>query len=84
MKNKIIKNKNLKLKISKIKFCNKANLKKEKLSKKNENVLKAIIKSFTDLGYTIDVKVLSAHHYGVPEKRRRTIFLGNRFGVKNI
>jgi DNA (cytosine-5)-methyltransferase 1 len=54
------------------------------LSKKNENVLKAIIKSFTDLGYTIDVKVLSAHHYGVPEKRRRTIFLGNRFGVKNI
>lgn len=54
------------------------------LSKKNENVLKAIIKSFTDLGYTIDVKVLSAHHYGVPEKRRRTILLGNRFGVKNI
>jgi len=54
------------------------------LSKKNENVLKAIIKSFTVLGYTIDVKVLSAHHYGVPEKRRRTIFLGNRFGVKNI
>ncbi len=54
------------------------------LSKRNENVLKEIIKSFTDLGYTIDVKVLSAHHYGVPEKRRRTIFLGNRFGVKNI
>ena len=54
------------------------------LSKRNENVLREIIKSFTDLGYTIDVKVLSAHHYGVPEKRRRTIFLGNRFGVKNI
>lgn len=54
------------------------------LSKKNENVLKEIIKSFTDLGYTIDVKVLSAHHYGVPEKRRRTILLGNRFAVANI
>ncbi|MCA6574365.1 MAG: DNA cytosine methyltransferase [Pseudanabaena sp. M57BS1SP1A06MG] len=54
------------------------------LSKRNESVLKSIIKSFTDLGYTIDVKVLSAHHYGVPEKRRRTIFLGNRFGVRNI
>jgi len=54
------------------------------LSKRNENVLKKIITSFTDLGYTIDVKVLSAHHYGVPEKRRRTIFLGNRFGVKNL
>jgi DNA (cytosine-5)-methyltransferase 1 len=54
------------------------------LSKNNEHILKEIIKSFTDLGYTIDVKVLSAHHYGVPEKRRRTIFLGNRFGVQNI
>ena len=54
------------------------------LSKKNENVLREIIKSFTNLGYTINVKVLTAHHYGVPEKRRRTIFLGNRFGVKNI
>ncbi|NJL91274.1 MAG: DNA cytosine methyltransferase [Coleofasciculaceae cyanobacterium SM2_1_6] len=54
------------------------------LSKRNENVLKKIITSFTDLGYTIDVKVLSAHHYGVPEKRRRTIFLGNRFGVRNL
>lgn len=54
------------------------------LAKKNENVVKAILRSFNDLGYTIDVKVLSAHHYGVPEKRRRTIFLGNRFGVENI
>ena len=54
------------------------------LSKRNENVLRQIIKSFTELGYTIDVKVLSAHYYGVPEKRRRTIFLGNRFGVENI
>lgn len=54
------------------------------LSKRNENVLKKIITSFIDLGYIIDVKVLSAHHYGVPEKRRRTIFLGNRFGVQNL
>mgnify|MGYP000004323983 CR=1 FL=1 len=54
------------------------------LSRRNENVLKEIIQSFTNLGYSIDVRVLSAHHYGVPEKRRRTIFLGNRFGVKNI
>lgn len=54
------------------------------LSRNNENTLKAILGSFVDLGYAIDVRVLSAHHYGVPEKRRRTIFLGNRFGVKNI
>jgi DNA (cytosine-5)-methyltransferase 1 len=37
-----------------------------------------------DLGYSIDVKVLSAHHYGVPQMRRRTIFLGNRFGLSNL
>lgn len=54
------------------------------LSKKNEHILRRIVKSFTDLNYTIDVKVLSSNHYGVPEKRRRTIFLGNKFGVKNI
>jgi DNA (cytosine-5)-methyltransferase 1 len=54
------------------------------LAKKNEDTLKTIINCFTGLGYTIDVKVLSAHHYGVPEKRRRTIFLGNKFGVVNI
>ncbi|MBR8827366.1 MAG: DNA cytosine methyltransferase [Gomphosphaeria aponina SAG 52.96 = DSM 107014] len=54
------------------------------LSRKNEPTLTAIIQSFTDIGYTIDVKVLAAHHYGVPQKRRRTIFLGNKFGVSNI
>ncbi len=54
------------------------------LAKKNEDTLKTIINCFTGLGYTIDVQVLSAHHYGVPEKRRRTIFLGNKFGVVNI
>ena len=54
------------------------------LARKNENTLKNIIKSFTQLGYTVNVKVLSAHHYGVPEKRRRTIFLANKFGIANI
>jgi len=54
------------------------------LAKKNEKTLQLIIKCFTELGYTIDIRVLSAHHYGVPEKRRRTIVLGNKFGVANI
>lgn len=54
------------------------------LARKNEKTLNTIIKCFTDLGYTLDVKVLSAHHYGVPEKRRRTILLGNKFSVINI
>ena len=54
------------------------------LARKNEKTLEMILKCFTNLGYTVDIKVLSAHHYGVPEKRRRTIILGNKFGVANI
>ncbi len=47
------------------------------LAKKNEGTLKAIFRKFQSLGYTMDVQVLSAHHYGVAEKRRRTIFIGS-------
>lgn len=54
------------------------------LSKKNEITLNLMLNSFQNLGYFIEVKVLSAHHYGVPEKRRRTIMLGNRFGNFNL
>ena len=54
------------------------------LSKKNDETLISIINLFTDLGYNIDVKVLSSHYYGVPEKRRRTIFIGNKLGFDNI
>jgi len=48
------------------------------LAKKNEKALQAIIRLFNNLGYNIDVNILSAHNYGVPEKRRRTIFIGSR------
>ena len=48
------------------------------MAKKNEAALKSIIKLFNKLGYNIDVNILSAHQYGVPEKRRRTIFIGSR------
>ncbi|MBE9146121.1 DNA cytosine methyltransferase [Planktothrix mougeotii] len=54
------------------------------LAKRNDSTLALMINSFNQLGYTVDVKVLSAHHYGVPQARRRTILLGNRFGVNNI
>lgn len=54
------------------------------LARKNEAVLNSILANFRELGYTVDVKVLSAHHYGVPQKRRRTIFLANKFGIKNL
>lgn len=54
------------------------------LARRNESTLALIINSFNQLGYTVDVRVLSAHDYGVPQARRRTILLGNRFGVSNI
>lgn len=51
------------------------------LAKKNEKTLKAIFKKFESLGFHMDVQVMSSQHYGVPEKRRRTILLGTRFDV---
>jgi DNA (cytosine-5)-methyltransferase 1 len=48
------------------------------VAKKNEKTLKSIFRRFHNLGYNLDVQVMSAHHYGVPEKRRRTIIIGTR------
>lgn len=52
------------------------------LAKKNEKTLRAILSQFEQLGYTLNVQVMSAHHYGVPEKRRRTIILGSRINTE--
>ena len=38
-----------------------------------------IIKNtFVELGYTIEMKLLNAANYGVPQKRERVIFIGLR------
>lgn len=54
------------------------------LAKKNEGTLKSIFECFKKMGYAMDVRVLSAHEYGVPEMRRRTIILGNRIGAEIV
>lgn len=54
------------------------------LATKNENTLKAIYKEFNQLGYHLDIRVLTASHFGVPEARRRVIILGNRLGCENF
>lgn len=54
------------------------------LAKKNENTLKSIYKEFQDLGYHLDIRVLTASHFGVPEVRRRVIILGNNIGCQNF
>ncbi|RPJ74215.1 MAG: DNA (cytosine-5-)-methyltransferase, partial [Alphaproteobacteria bacterium] len=48
------------------------------IAKKNEKTLKDIFKLFAKMGYTLDVQVMSAENYGVPERRRRTIIIGSR------
>ena len=48
------------------------------LAKKNEKTIQAIFKIFSKMGYTLDVQVMSAENYGVPERRRRTIIIGSR------
>lgn len=39
-------------------------------------VRESILKDFTDLGYTVNYKVCLAADYGVPQNRRRAIFIG--------
>lgn len=43
----------------------------------------SILKGFRELGYEVSVKILEAADYGVAQLRTRTIFIGNRLGVKN-
>ena len=40
----------------------------------------SIIEKFTDLGYSIQYKILCAADYGVPQNRKRVIFVGTKNG----
>ena len=53
------------------------------LAKKNEKTLLSIFQTFKKMGYETGVRVLSAHHFGVPEKRKRTVIIASRT-IKNI
>lgn len=52
------------------------------LALKNEKTLNAIFKLFSNMGYVLDVQVMSAENFGVPEKRRRTIIIGSKINKK--
>ncbi|MDV7391464.1 DNA cytosine methyltransferase [Arthrospira platensis SPKY1] len=53
------------------------------MAKKNQNTVLSIIYSLEQLGYSVNVEILKAHHYGVPQKRRRVFFLANRVHKNN-
>lgn len=45
------------------------------------SILKAIYDDFDRIGYNLDHKVVNMAEYGVPQSRRRAIFVGNRVGA---
>lgn len=52
------------------------------LSMEGGKVLKNILKSFNDIGYKLEYRLLNAAEYGVPQQRERTIFIGTRTNVE--
>ncbi|WP_051134871.1 DNA cytosine methyltransferase [Ponticaulis koreensis] len=47
----------------------------------NGAAIQAIIKGLEDLGYRVEAKTLKAEEYGIPQERRRILFVGNRLGL---
>lgn len=45
------------------------------------SVREEIHQKFSELGYDVASRVLSAERYGVPQKRKRAIFIGNQLGI---
>lgn len=55
-----------------------------KLSYINKSVIDVLKSEFNEIGYPdVQIKLLDASDYGVPQKRQRVIFLGTRADVKN-
>lgn len=48
----------------------------------NGKAVKEIHTELRRLGYDVQMKVLHAEDYGVPQERRRILFVGNRLGVR--
>lgn len=44
-------------------------------------IYREITERFAQLGYDVHAQILSAEQFGVPQKRKRAFFIGNRLGV---
>lgn len=53
------------------------------LSMLKGNVIRKILHDYREIGYKITWRVLDAASYGVPQHRKRVIFIGNNIGKKN-
>ena len=53
------------------------------LTMEDGKVYKEIIRQFKELGYNVNVRILEAATFGVPQLRTRAIFIGNRLGLPN-
>lgn len=46
-------------------------------------IVEKIIDDYKEIGYDINFTVLNSADYGVPQMRKRIIFVGNKVGIKN-
>ena len=53
------------------------------LSLQNGKVIEMIKNDFASLEYDVDVRLLNAADYGIPQQRERVIIMGNRLGIDN-
>jgi DNA (cytosine-5)-methyltransferase 1 len=52
------------------------------LSAGNSKYFKEMLKLFSEIGYSVDFKILKSEHYGVLQKRRRVIIIGRKGRIK--
>lgn len=50
----------------------------------NGQIKDSIIEKFTAMGYTVKYQILCAADYGVPQSRKRVVFVGTREGVEFV
>lgn len=56
---------------------------KSAVNKDGISVVSIIKEQMEDLGYSVQVQLLDAANYGVPQHRERVFFIGNRLGLEN-